>query len=253
MGMMVLAPLVVFAVSFVFPMLGMGGCQVLVPALFWMGMDFKTEAIPLALLLNLVTSSSAVLTYARRELIDWRTGFPFALGALALAPLGAWANTRLASRFLIGVFAIEAALASAVMLSAWRPKRAVGSQRGRIMLGVGGGGTLGFLCGLIGRGGGSLAVPMLYASGLDAKRAAATSLFVVLCSTSASFASHIALAAAPQWSIWIGCLAAALVGSQCGSRLMAAKLDSQTIRILFGLVLAAIAAALIVRDVILGH
>jgi uncharacterized membrane protein YfcA len=42
MGTTVLAPLMVFAVSFVFPTLGMGGCQIFVPALFWMGMDFKT-------------------------------------------------------------------------------------------------------------------------------------------------------------------------------------------------------------------
>jgi len=245
-----LAPLVILSISFVFPMLGMGGSQLYVPLLFWMGMDFKTEAIPLALLLNIVSSSSAALTYGYRKLIDWRTAFPFACAALLLAPLGARVNLALSPKTLIAAFAGFTALASAVMLAGWRPKTKVNSKRGKVVLGLGGGGVLGFVCGLIGRGGGSLVVPMLYQAGLDAKRAAATSVFIVVWSTLASFLSHISFAARPNWSIWAPCLVAVLVGSQFGSRLMVAKLKSDAIRIAFGVVLAVIACVLVVRDVI---
>jgi len=57
------APPVFFAIAFVFSMLGMGGSQLYIPILYWMGMDFKTEAIPLGMLLNVVNSASAAITY----------------------------------------------------------------------------------------------------------------------------------------------------------------------------------------------
>ncbi|MBN2209427.1 MAG: sulfite exporter TauE/SafE family protein [Candidatus Coatesbacteria bacterium] len=252
MGLTVVAPLVIFAISFVFPMLGMGGSQVYVPALLWMGMDLKTEAIPLALLLNLVSSSSATLTYGRRQLIEWRTAAFFALAAFLLAPLGARVNVELSPKTLISVFAAFTALASIVMLSGWRPKRKVSSEQGKLALGLGGGGALGFVCGLIGRGGGSLAVPILYQAGLNAKNAAATSIFIVAWSSLASFLSHIRLAARPNWSIWAPCVIAVVIGSQCGSRLMVEKLNARGVRLLFGIALAGVAAAMIIHDVIMA-
>ena len=50
---------ILFTIALVFSMLGMGGSQLYIPVLFWLGMDFKTEAIPLGMLLNVVNSSSA--------------------------------------------------------------------------------------------------------------------------------------------------------------------------------------------------
>ena len=251
MGMTVLAPLVVFCIAFVFSMLGMGGSQLYVPVLFWMGMDFKTEAIPLALLLNVVSSSSAAMTYGRRKLIDWRTGVPFAIASVVIAPVGAWLNVKLPTRLLIGGFAAFTAAAATVMLSGWRPKRGGLTARGRLILGICGGAALGFLAGLIGRGGGSFVVPMLFIAGLDPKMAAATSAFVITWSAGSSFLSHIALAAAPNWAIWAPCIVGVLIASQLGSRLMAARLKSRGVRLMFGIVLLGVAAALAIKDVIL--
>ena len=76
------APVVFFCIAFVFSMLGMGGAQLYIPALFWLGMDFKAEAIPLGLLLNVVNSSSAGITYLRERLVSWRVGLPFAAAML---------------------------------------------------------------------------------------------------------------------------------------------------------------------------
>ena len=52
MSIFYLVPPLFFVIAFVFSMLGMGGSQLYIPILFWMGMDFKTEAIPLGMLLN---------------------------------------------------------------------------------------------------------------------------------------------------------------------------------------------------------
>ncbi|MCD6400546.1 MAG: sulfite exporter TauE/SafE family protein [Anaerolineales bacterium] len=53
--------------ALVFSVLGMGGSQLYIPLLYWLGMDFKTEAIPLGMLLNLVNSGSAAVIYRRRK------------------------------------------------------------------------------------------------------------------------------------------------------------------------------------------
>jgi len=250
MEIAILAPLVILAISFVFPMLGMGGSQVMVPALLWMGMDFKTEVIPLALSLNLISSVSASVTYGRARLIDWRIALPFALGALVLAPVGAWANAGLPKRFLIGIFAALTITGAVLMAVGWRPKAGAKSRLGRITLGASGGGALGFIGGLVGRGGGSLAVPMLYATGLDAKSAAATSVFIVMWSTTASLTSHITLAARPNWSIWAPCMVAVLIGSQLGSRVMTTRLNPRAVRRYFAILLGLIAVVMIITDVI---
>jgi len=244
-----LAPLVFFVVSFVFSMLGMGGSQLYIPILFWLGLDFKTEAVPLGMLLNVVSSSSAAVTYTLRGLVDWKTALPFGGVMVLMAPVGAWVNVSLPTEPIIVVFALFTAAAGLLMLSGWKPESG-GPLRGhRLLLGFAAGAILGFLAGLIGRGGGSFVVPLLYIAGLPAKAAAATSSFVVTCSGLASFFSHILTAARPNTLLWSMCAAAVLAGSQLGSRFMSTRLKAGSVRLVFGIILIAVAAALLVKDV----
>ncbi len=247
-----LAPPIFFVIAFVFSMLGMGGSQLYIPILFWMGMDFKTEAVPLGMLLNLVNSSSAAITYGRKGLIAWPVAIPFAVAMIVFAPLGTWLNIQLPVKPLLIFFALFTAAAAVLMLSGWKPKRGELSARGRVILGLVAGSILGLFAGLIGRGGGSFVVPLLYIAGLEAKLAAATSAFVVTASGLSSFVSHLATAARPQWGVWIACVVAVLLGSQLGSRLMAGRLKSRAVKLVFGWVLLGVAALILVKDVILG-
>jgi len=246
-----LVPPIFFIIAFVFSMLGMGGSQLYIPILYWMGLDFKTEAVPLGMLLNMVNSSSAALTYARKKLIVWPVAIPFAIAMIAFAPLGVWLNVQLPVKPLLVFFALFTAAAAVLMLSGWKPKRGEMSPKGRAILGLTAGSGLGTVAGLIGRGGGSFVVPLLYIAGLEARNAAATSAFVVTCSGTSSFVSHLATAARPQWGVWIGSVAAVLLGSQLGSRLMAGRMKSRAVKQVFGWVLLGVAALIIVKDVIL--
>jgi len=245
-----LAPLAFVIVSFIFSMLGMGGSQLYIPILFWLGMDFKTEAIPLGMLLNIVSSSSALFTYARRGLVDWAAALPFGGSMVLLAPVGAYVNIVLPVKPVILVFALFTGAAGLLMLSGWKPRGAKLSGYGKAVLGVTGGGVLGFFAGLIGRGGGSFVVPLLYLAGLPPKVAAATSSFVVTCSGISSFLSHVLTAARPRWLLWLLCAAGVVAGSQAGSRLMAGWLKPETMKRIFGIVLLSVAAVLIVKDVL---
>jgi uncharacterized membrane protein YfcA len=252
MNLLYLAPPIFFAIAFVFSMLGMGGSQLYIPILFWMGMDFKTEAVPLGMLLNLVNSSSAAITYGHKGLIAWRLAIPFAVTMIAFALLGVWFNIQLPVKPLLVFFALFTAAAAVLMLSGWKPKRGELSNRGRVILGLAAGSVLGIVAGLIGRGGGSFVVPLLYIAGLDARMAAATSALVVTGSGISSFVSHLATAAQPQWGIWLAAVVAVLLGSQLGSRLMADRMKPRVVKLFFGWVLLGVATLIIVKDVVLA-
>jgi len=251
MDLLFIIPILFFFIAFVFSMLGMGGSQLYIPILFWLGMDFKTQAIPLGMLLNVVNSSSAAVTYGKKKLIDWKVALPFGLAMVLFAPLGTWLNINLPTKPVILIFALFTATAAVLMLSGWKPKRGEFSSKERKILGISGGSILGLFAGLIGRGGGSFVVPLLYIAGLGAKTAAATSAFVVTCSGTSSFLSHVFTAAQPNWSIWILCVFSVLIGSQLGSHLMATKLKSKYVKIIFGTVLLGIAIILVLQNFLL--
>ena len=249
MGSVYYAAPIFFAIAFVFSMLGMGGSQLYIPIMFWLGMDFKTEAIPLGMFLNVVNSSSAAFTYRKEKLIEWKIAVPFGIFMVVAAPVGTWINITLPTEPVILIFALFTATAAILMLSGWKPKKKEMSFRGYLILAACGGSILGFFAGLIGRGGGSFVVPLLYIAGLDPKVAAATSALVITCSGSSSFISHMVTDAHPEWSVWILCAVSVFLGSQAGSRIMAKKLTSRSIKIIFGIILLGIASLLVVKDI----
>ena len=249
--MLYLVPLIFFCIAFVFSMLGMGGAQLYIPILYWMGLDFKTEAIPLGMLLNAVNTGTAAITYTIKKMVPWQAALPFAVTMLIFPPLGAWINAQIPTKPLIAFFAVFTATAATLMLSGWKAQKREMSSKGRIILGLSGGSILGLVAGLIGRGGGSFVVPLLYIAGLEAKAAAATSAFVVTCSGVSSFIAHLAIAAKPNWFIWTSCVVAVFLGSEIGSHVMAQKLKPKGVRTIFGVVLWGVALFLFVHDVLL--
>ena len=242
-----LAPAIFFFISFVFSMLGMGGSQLYIPILYWLGLNFKHEAIPLGLLLNIVTSSSAAYTYYRHGLVKVRLAIPFAATMIALAPVGAILDFHVPTKIVILVFALFTLLGAILAATNWKPKRKIESKRAEIILGVTAGSLLGILVGFAGRGGGALVVPVLLMSGLEPKEAAATSSFIVTCSAISGFLGH--LPKAHFYPILTaGTVLAVLIGSQIGSRIMAGRMKPKGVRYVFATVLFVV-AILLLRDV----
>ena len=239
-----MSPPLFLIISFLFSMLGMGGSQLYIPILYWFGMDFKHEAIPLGLLLNVATSSSAVSTYWRHGLIRVRLAIPFATAVVISAPVGAFLNFRVSTRVVIAVFALFTLAGAIIAMSNWRPKRKVESRRAELILGVTAGSLLGLVVGFAGRGGGAMVVPILLISGLEPKEAAATSSFIVTCSAISGFLGHLPKAHFYPL-VTAGTLLAVLTGSQLGSRLMASRMRPRGVRYVFGGVLLMVAVLLL--------
>ena len=220
-----------------------------IPILYWLGMDFKHGAIPLGLLLNIFTSSSASYTYHKHDLIRVRLALPFAIAMVASAPLGAFMNFKVSVALVILVFALFTITSSLLVFTGWKPKRKVESRKAELILGIAAGSILGLVVGFAGRGGGAMVVPILLLSGLEPKHAAATSSFIVTIAATSGFISHI-----PQAHFYplitLGCVAAVLGGSQVGSRLMAGKMKPKGVRYLFATLLLLVGMILL-RDALI--
>jgi len=233
-------------------MLGMGGSQLYIPVMFWLGMDFKAEAIPLGLLLNVISSSSSAFTYYKKKLIDWKTSVPFAIAMVIFAPIGAFTNKNIPVKPIILVFAIFTAVSGLLMLFGWQPKSVMsGNKNKKIILMLFIGALIGFLTGFIGRGGGSFIVPVLYILGLDPKIAAASSSAIISFSALSGLISHLLLDFSVKPVLWGASIISVLIGSQLGSRYMAKNLNHKSIKLIFGIILLIIAGIMIVKDVIL--
>ncbi len=242
-----IAPAIFLVISFVFSMLGMGGSQLYIPILYWLGMNFKHEAIPLGLLLNVVTSASAAVTYYRHGLIRIRLAIPFAITMVICAPIGAFINFQVSTKLVILVFALFTLAGSILAATNWKPKKKVESKKAEIILGITAGSILGLVVGFAGRGGGAMVVPVLLMSGLEAKAAAATSSFIITCAAISGLLGHL-----PEAHFYplltILTVAAVLIGSQAGSRLMAGKMKPKGVRYVFAGVLFLV-AVLLLKDV----
>ncbi|MHA1897515.1 MAG: sulfite exporter TauE/SafE family protein, partial [Promethearchaeota archaeon] len=127
-------------------MLGMGGGQLYTPILFWLGLDLKTEAIPLSLLLNLLSSSSAAFTYAKKKMIAWKVALPFGLTMVAFAPLGTLLNLELPEKPVILILALFTATAAILMLSGRKPEHEIKDKK-KYLIGFAGGAILGTFTG----------------------------------------------------------------------------------------------------------
>lgn len=238
-------PTIALGVSFLFSMLGLGGGQLYVPLFWWLGMDLKLQAIPLALLLNFSTQLSATTTYVRAELVEIRAAIPLVITLLLFPPLGAIFTRFVSGRFILAVFAMLLFIAAAQALAKWKPGKGRLDLHSKTLVGLGAGAAIGILVGFLGRGGGTLVVPTLLVLGFEQKGASATSSFVVAFSALSGFLGHLALSNM-DWILGISAGIAAFAGAQMGSRLMAHKLNDRTLRWIFAMVLTVIGIKLIV-------
>jgi uncharacterized membrane protein YfcA len=241
-----IATCLVFAVSTVFAMLGLGGGMVYVPMFKWLELPLKTVAIPLGLLLNGVTTASALVRYAREGLVDYRGGLPVALAAMAMAPLGAYATQYIPKDILIGLFAGLTLLAALYSLkSAARPETPkTMSPRQRLAIGLILGGGEGFVGALLGVGGGFIVAPVLMMLGYGAKQAAGTTAFIVTFASVSGFAAHAAEGRIDP-TLAVLTVIAALLGSQLGAWFMAKRAKPGWVKRLYAVLLLGVAAKLL--------
>lgn len=223
--------LAVFSASLVFSMMGAGGSQILVPLLYWLGMDFKAAAIPLGLLTSALTCFSAGIVYYRRGLVKVTTVYPFALAVLAGSPLGAFLARSAPSRALMVSFAAVNILVGLLVLRKRGMTREI-RRDGEMALALAMGLGIGFMIGFVARDGGAFTVAILVLLGMDVREAAGTAPVIVAAGCLVAFFVR-SLDMEIPWSVVIAGAVAALAGSQLGARLMTRRLESRRVAALF--------------------
>ncbi len=227
-------------------MAGMGGGQAYTPAFFWMGMDVRDQAVPLALWLSFATQITAAANYWRHGLVRIRTGIPIVVGLIAFAPLGAVYSHRVSDKVILFLFATMTVAAIVQTLSGWQPRKGAGYRRAEmIVIGLIVGAGVGFLGGMIGRSGGSILVPILLLLGFEPKQAAATSSFSATFCALTGFLGHVSTQHLQIAPLWLAVFTtAAMLGAFAGSRTMASRLRGSKVKRLFTVLLLGIAVKL---------
>ena len=238
---------IIFAASFLFAMLGLGGGMAYVPVLKWAGFPVKEVAIPLGLLLNGLNTLLALIPYARKKLVDWKGGLAMAAAAFIAAPIGAYTAQYVPVKTLLLLFAV-AVLAAAIRMIAFsrQPEpEEIMSLKKRSVIGGAVGAFAGFMGGMLGLGGGFIIAPILMWMGYRTKEAAATTAFVVTFSSLSGYLGHVAEGHF-DWTVTIIVVIAVIIGSQLGGSFMSTKAKPKWVKQLYAVVLLAIAAKLII-------
>ncbi|GCD40095.1 UPF0721 transmembrane protein [Streptomyces chrestomyceticus JCM 4735] len=191
--------------------LGGGGSVLAVPALIYLLGFTPAEATTASLLIVTATSLTALYAHARAGHVRWKAGAAFAAAGVLPAALAGAAAARLPQAALTLAFAGVAALAAIKML---RPAAAVeGDREVRRGRAAGAGAGLGALTGLLGVGGGFLAVPALVTVlAFEMRAAVGTSLLVISVNSLASLATRFGAAGALDWAVVGPFTAAAVLG-----------------------------------------
>ncbi|MHB9863894.1 sulfite exporter TauE/SafE family protein [Streptomyces sp. YIM S03343] len=230
--------------------LGGGGSVLAVPALIYLLGFTPVAATTASLVIVSVTSATALTAHARDGQVRLRTGLLFAAAGIVPAMLGGLLAAHLPGAVLTMAFAAVAAVAALRMLRP-RPAEPVTTvQPGRA---AAAGAGLGAVTGVLGVGGGFLAVPALVGVlGMRMRAAVGTSLLVITVNSLAALAAlamRAGTADGLDWGLIAPFAATAVLGAWDGKRL-AAKVSGGALQRIFALVLLTVAALMLVDAVL---
>ncbi len=226
--------LLAFIIAMLFSMLGLGGAIIYTPLLFWLGLPLLA-AIPMALLLNTITTASASLTYLKQHLVNTGIAFPIILTSSTGAIIGSYLAEKIDSRYLVFLLSIILLFASLRILFF---NTMVSVKKMNKISASGAGFLIGVISALVGIGGGTFMVLLLLILGLGSKSATATSSFIITFMAFAGFMGHASFGYEHiDTSLMLYAGISAFIGAQTGSRIIFSHVSSKTISRMFALIL----------------
>ncbi|MFF1677501.1 sulfite exporter TauE/SafE family protein [Streptomyces sp. NPDC058256] len=244
MSVLILALVAGAVVGLALGALGGGGSVLAVPALIYLLGFSPAAATTASLIIVTATSATALYAHAVAGHVRWKAGAAFAAAGIVPAAMAGAAAARLPQSVLTAAFAGVAALAAIKMLGPAPSAAALRQVRPVKAAGTGAG--LGALTGLLGVGGGFLAVPALVTVlAFEMQAAIGTSLLVITTNSLASLMTRSGGAAGIDWAVMAPFTGAAILGAWDGKRL-AAKVSGPLLQRLFAAVLLAVAAFMLV-------
>jgi uncharacterized membrane protein YfcA len=234
---------VLFVLSFLSGMMGLGVAFIATPVLAMFGLELKHEIMPLSLWLNGVTAISGAVAFARKRMVDWRTAIPLLIVTTIAAPLGVWLLQFTPTTVLWWLYV--AVLLFLAYRMAFPPAQDDSlaptiSDRTRWQA-AGASSGIGVFAGLLGVGPGFLLMPTLVLLGWAARTAAATNSVIVTLPSFSAFLSHLPEARF-DWTLLVLTTITSIAGAQLGALFMAKRVKSLTLTRIFAIALVLLAA-----------
>ena len=234
----------VFFFSGLMAMAGLGAAFIFVPLFYYLGVPLA-EAVPTALLLNVVSLMFAAANYYRGGLINWRIGLPILDHGGPAGPPGSSHDALCGSASFprhVRRFSGFRGVHDALLQGEPRTKalsRAIDPAPGRRS-------ALwpGFWVGCWAWAAGISSYPFSTGLGIDAKVAAGTTAMVVVFASLSGFLGHVTLGGLSP--VFLGVMAVmSALGSIVGSHMMKTKISSAQLKKIIGVLLWLIAAKMI--------
>ncbi len=234
--------LLLFALSFLSGMMGLGVAFIATPVLGLFGFELKHVIMPWSLWLNGLTAISGAVAFARAKMVDWRTAIPLLIITTLLAPLGVWLLQFVPTTVVWWIYV--AVLVFLAIRMAFPPRQDDSkapqiTDNTRVK-----GGALSALisvfAGFLGVGPGFLLMPTLVLLGYTARLAAATNSVIVTLPSFSAFLTHLPEAQF-DWLMLALTSVTAVVGAWLGARFMAKRVKSLTLSRVFAAALVALA------------
>jgi uncharacterized membrane protein YfcA len=240
-AILLLTPLL-FGLSFLSGMLGLGVAFIAIPVLGLFGFDLKDVIQPWALLLNGLTAISGAIAFWRKGMVDKRGALILVIITTIGAPLGVWllqfASTTAVWWLYVGVL-IFLAVRMALPKGASTEVIAEITDASRAKA-AGAAVPISVFAGFLGVGPGFLLMPTLTLVGYSARLAAATNSVAVTLPSFSAFATHLPTATF-DWPTVIVTSVASVIGAWLGARFTAGRVKSATLSRIFAVALVALA------------
>ena len=229
---------IAFIIAVLFSILGLGGAIIYTPLFFWLGIPLLI-AIPMALLLNVITTFSASLTYLKQRMVDTRIAFPMILTASTGALTGSYLAHRMDAKYIILLLSIVLFTAAMRLFFFSNIGFSVGKNgKEKMLIGTGAAFFVGIISSMSGIGGGTFMVPLLLIMGFEMKKAIPTSAFIITFMSFSGFIGYVGFGQKTlDFTLLLYAGAAAFIGAQVGSKVIFRRASSRTIELLFAVVL----------------
>lgn len=221
-----------FVIAFVYASVGFGGGSSYLAILALYALPFK-EVRLIALTCNIVVVTGGTILYIRNNHVNWKKVIPLVLLSIPAAYLGA--SLRIEQHTFYVLLGCSLLVAAFLM---WFRKRSnaarseVSETKSNYTKDGVLGGTIGFLSGMLGIGGGIFLSPILHLMKWDGtKKIAATASIFILVNSMAGIAGQLSqLPASIHFTRILLLCAAVLVGGQLGSRMSIFRFNPLVIR-----------------------
>jgi len=249
--------LIAFGSGIISAIIGVGGGFLVVPILvLFFGLSSQ-QSVGTSLVMIIFTALSSTFAYARQRRIDYKAGLALSLGTVPGAIAGAYITQFITSKDLASLFgafltivAIRMIITSGKEETSKNPsaqtrgwhRKLVDSEgvsfeyKANINFGTALSFLGGFASGFFGVGGGAVMVPvMALGVGIPMHVAVATSMFIMIFTSIAGTATHLALG--HILFDYAACLIIGIIGGTQLGAAIARKLEARTLRRAFGICL----------------